>query len=57
MPPLIPDIASGCQEILFISSPPIDHKAPASNKSAIAFCLFNLDYIKAIKKPQSNGAF
>ena len=57
IPPLIPDMARGCQGILLISRPPSDHKAPASNKSAIAFCLFNLESIKSNKKPQIYGAF
>jgi hypothetical protein len=40
IPPLIPDIASGGQGILFISKPPKDHIAPANSNSIIAFSLF-----------------
>ena len=39
IPPRIPEIASGCQGILFYSSPPKDHIAPATSNRTIAFFL------------------
>ena len=46
IPPRSPDIASGGQEILLISSPPKDHKAPARTNNIIALFFFKFLFFK-----------
>ena len=57
IPPRIPEIANGCQGILFISSPPKDHIAPATSNRIIAYFFSKILLCTDNKKPQFPGAF
>ena len=50
-------LPGGRQGILFISSPPKDHIAPATSNRTIAFFLSKILLFADSKKPQFPGAF